>query len=214
LNNPLAVISGRAQMELDLAVEPERKRAMEIVVEQAKKASQIVLDLMKFAKPDPPQPRSQPVPQVLRVASQRWKSDPAFAARPIRVGNCDNSLVVYADPQQLSELLAAIVENALQADDPRATRIEINSPSRPSDETVRIVVTDNGPGMPPEVVERAFDPFFSHRAAGRGRGMGLSRAYRLAEINGGRIWIDSTPRQGTTVTIELPGRPPMGFTAS
>lgn len=208
LNNPLAVISGRAQMELDLAVEPERRRAMEIVAEQAKKASQIVLDLMAFAKPEAPQSRLQPLSQVLRVASQCWKSAPQGHARTITIGSCGHDLTVYTDAQQLTEILGAIIDNALQAGEPRASHIEINSPSRPSDESVRIVVTDNGPGMTPAVVERAFDPFFSHRPAGRGRGMGLSRAYRLAEINGGRIWIDSSPGRGTTVTIELPSRPP------
>jgi signal transduction histidine kinase len=74
---------------------------------------------------------------------------------------------------------------------------------------VRIEVQDNGAGMSPEVAERAIDPFFSHRSAGRGRGLGLSRAYRLASINGGQLWIDSTPQVGTTVTIELPSRPGM-----
>lgn len=214
LNNPLAVISGRAQMELDLAVEPERRRAMEIIAEQAKKASQIVLDLMAFAKPEPPNARIQPVAQVMRQASQCWKSAPQAQGRTITVGACEPTLTVYADAQQLLEILGALLENALAAHDPRATKIEINSPSHPTDESVRIEVADNGPGMPPDVVERAFDPFFSHRAAGRGRGMGLSRAYRLAEINGGRIWIDSTPGKGTTVTVELPARPPKAQAAS
>ncbi len=208
LNNPLAVISGRAQMELDLAVEPERHRAMEIVVEQAKKASQIVLDLMKFAKPDPPNPKLLPLHQVLRNALQHWKQ-PSMAPRgQINAGNVDPALTVFADSGQLQEIITSVIENALQACSSIASRVQINSPSRPSDETVRIVVSDSGPGMSPEVLEHAFDPFFSHRPAGRGRGMGLTRGYRLAEINGGRLWIDSKPGTGTTVTIELPGRPP------
>jgi len=48
------------------------------------------------------------------------------------------------------------------------------------------------------------DPFFSHRAAGRGRGLGLSRAARLVEMNGGRLWLESTPGVGTTAFVELP----------
>jgi signal transduction histidine kinase len=56
------------------------------------------------------------------------------------------------------------------------------------------------------VLEHAVDPFFSSRPAGRGRGLGLSKAYRLIEINGGNLWIDSKQGAGTTVTIELPAR--------
>ena len=70
------------------------------------------------------------------------------------------------------------------------------------------MIEDNGCGMSGEVLERAVDPFFSSRPAGRGRGLGLSRAYRLAELNGGRLWLESTPNVGTKVTLELPARPP------
>jgi signal transduction histidine kinase len=91
LNNPLAVISGRAQMELELAVEPERRRAMEIVVEQAKKASQIVLDLMKFAKPDSPNAKVQPLQQVMRNALQHWKQPSLGSRELITAGSPDQT---------------------------------------------------------------------------------------------------------------------------
>jgi signal transduction histidine kinase len=73
---------------------------------------------------------------------------------------------------------------------------------------VRLEIGDNGPGMTRDVLEHAFDPFFSSRPAGRGRGLGLSRAYRLVEINGGKLWLESIPQKGTTVFIELPARAP------
>jgi signal transduction histidine kinase len=120
----------------------------------------------------------------------------------------DPSVSVYADPIQLTEILDAVVTNAIEATKPETARLQINSPSRLSDDTVRIVVEDNGIGMTPDVREHALDPFFSHRAAGRGRGLGLSRSYRLAEMNGGTLWIESAPNVGTTVTIELPARAP------
>lgn len=208
LNNPLAVISGRAQMELDFAVEPERRRAMEIVVEQAKKASQIVLDLMNFAKPEPPACRLQTLREALEGGLQCWKRTAHGARLLVNIGEWDSILTIYADPAQFVDILSAVLDNAAQACDSSQGVVQINSPSRASDETVRITVSDNGPGMALDVLEHAFDPFFSHREAGRGRGMGLTRAYRLAEINGGRLWIDSKAGEGTTVTIELPGSPP------
>ena len=208
LNNPLAVISGRAQMELGLALEPERRRAMEIIISQTERASQIVLDLMSFAKPEPPCPRVQPLAAVLEQLCQHWRESSGFPGDRLTVSQGDPDATVFADPEQLREILVAVVANAIGACDTETGRVQVNSPSCASDETVRVVVEDNGPGMTAEVLEHAFDPFFSNRSAGRGRGMGLSRAYRLVEVNGGRLWIDSTLNAGTTVTIELPARAP------
>jgi signal transduction histidine kinase len=58
--------------------------------------------------------------------------------------------------------------------------------------------------MSPSVVQRIFDPFFSHRTAGRGRGLGLARAQRIVEAHGGRIWAVSQPEEGTDFHIVLP----------
>jgi signal transduction histidine kinase len=61
--------------------------------------------------------------------------------------------------------------------------------------------------MPPDLLQRAFDPFFSGREAGRGIGLGLPKAWRLVSINGGRLEIDSRPGRGTSVAISLPIAP-------
>jgi len=71
-------------------------------------------------------------------------------------------------------------------------------------------VADDGPGMDAATLSQAFTPFFSHRPAGRGRGMGLSRARRRVQANGGQMWIDSAPGRGTTVHVKLPQAPPEG----
>ena len=206
INNPLSVISGRAQLLLSECPDAEQTRALTLIVEKAQEASRIVTDLMNFAKPAPPQPIHQPLRSLLDTLCQHWRSGFSLSPQQLILGPLDDGLTFYADAQQVSEMLESIVTNAVQACREDSPRVIINSPSAASDETVRIEVQDNGAGMSPEVAERAIDPFFSHRSAGRGRGLGLSRAYRLAGINGGQLWIDSTPDVGTTVTIELPSR--------
>ena len=208
LNNPLAVISGRAQMRLAQCDDPETRRTLEIIVEQTQQAAAIVMDLMEFAKPRAPEPTVQPLHQVFDALCQHWHEGSTLRADQFTRSLADESATVFADAQHLREMLHAIVTNAIEATPGETARLQINSPSRASDETVRIVIEDNGPGMPPDVLKHALDPFFSHRSAGRGRGLGLSRAYRLAEINGGRLWIESTPQTGTSVTVELPARAP------
>ncbi len=206
LNNPLAVVSGRAQMVQAQTADPKIAREMQIIAEQTQRATRIVTDLMRFAKPEPPDPIEQPLLPVLQRLLQHWAAGSPLRTDQVTVCTVDPVATVYADPEQLTEILTILLANGLEATQPETARLQVNSPSRASDDTVRIVITDNGVGMSPEVLEHAADPFFSNRPAGRGRGLGLSRATRLAEINGGRLWLESTPKIGTAATIELPAR--------
>lgn len=207
LNNPLSVISGRAQMARRQTVDPELQRVFDLICEKTTEAAQIVLDLMHFAKPDAPQPQLESLASFLERACQHWREQYQLGPSELGLEKVLPDLTVYTDLDQLRTALDAVVDNAVDACRDGDVRITINSPSRSSDETVRIVVEDQGAGMPPDVVEHAVDPFFSSRPAGRRRGLGLSRAYRLVDINGGRLWIESRPNLGTRVSIELPARP-------
>ncbi len=208
LNNPLSVISGRAQMEMAKAGDTDAAHALQIIVEQAQRATQIVNDLMQFAKPEPPQPVVQSLREVLEGVCQHWRKQVGVPEPALQYSLLDPTATIYGDVLQLRAILDALVGNAVEAVAGREPRIQIHSPSRASDVTCRIVVEDNGVGMTREVLEHAFDPFFSSRTAGRGRGLGLSHAARFAEINGGRVTLESKPGVGAKATIELPSRPP------
>jgi signal transduction histidine kinase len=69
---------------------------------------------------------------------------------------------------------------------------------------VRLHVSDDGPGIPPEERRHIFDPYYSARQAGRGLGMGLSKAWRIVTNHGGRIEVESEPGEGAAFTIVLP----------
>lgn len=208
MNNPLSVISGRAQLSLNDADESNQQQGLEIIIEQTRKATQIVSDLMNFAKPETPKPAIYPLIEVVESLCQHWREGCKIGQEPFSISLADRNLSVYADHHQLNEMIGAVLTNAMEAINQTSGHVKINSPSHLSDETIRIVIEDNGVGMTTHVLEHAIDPFFSSRPAGRGRGLGLSRAYRLAEINGGRLWLESTINVGTTVTIELPSCAP------
>ena len=208
LNNPLAVISGRAQMVRSQTEDPEIARATETIVEHAQRATDIVTELVRFAKPEPPSPTSFRLASLLEPLFQHWMAGSVLSADQLRVSLADEAVTVYADRKQVTELLGALLANAEAACEQTDAFVKVNSPSRTSDETVRILIEDNGIGMSRDVLEHAVDPFFSSRPAGRGRGLGLSQAARLAEINGGRLWLESILGTGTTVTVELPTRAP------
>jgi signal transduction histidine kinase len=206
LNNPLAIISGRAQMLARPDADAELQRSTAIIAENAQRASDLVAELMGFAKPAPPQTTDWPLRGLLDELRRRWSDSGEFPAERFEIFLSDDSVQIRADFPQIRTLFDELIRNAAQA--LRAAErplLTVNCKGHVADERVVIEVVDNGIGMTPDIAERAFTPFFSHRPAGRGRGMGLSRAARFAEINGGRIRLASRPGEGTCVTVELPG---------
>lgn len=108
---------------------------------------------------------------------------------------------LFCAPGKLNQVFLSLVQNAAQAvADGGVVRID----SICMDGTVRVRVRDNGAGMTPEVLARAFDPFFTTRAVGQGTGLGLTVSRDIVMAHGGRIDIDSAPGRGTTVTVSLP----------
>jgi signal transduction histidine kinase len=204
LNNPLAVIAGRAQMLAVDEKDESRRQSLSTISQQAQRASEIVSELIAFAKPGPPVPQSIKLGPWLARLVERWWTESSLKPDQLRVSLADPAVVVRADPEQTAAIFDALIANAIEATAPESARLVINSPSRASDDLIVIGVEDNGRGMSAKVLEHVLDPFFSHRPAGRGRGLGLSRAYSLAVANGGRLWLESTPDVGTTVFVELP----------
>ncbi|MEV6349753.1 response regulator [Actinoplanes sp. NPDC051851] len=116
---------------------------------------------------------------------------------------------VLADANQLSQVLINLAVNARDAM-PHGGRLELGtSPARnpaglPPGEYVHIAVRDQGAGMPPDVLERAMEPFFTTKPLGGGTGLGLATAYGIIRQASGDLVIESEPGAGTTVHIYLP----------
>ncbi len=121
---------------------------------------------------------------------------------------------VEVDAEQLDLALLNICLNARDAM-PDGGRLVISARNEPAAESaagdeaghVVITITDSGPGIPDDVKARVFEPFFTTKHSGKASGLGLSQAYGFAKQAGGSIDIESTPGQGTTVTIRLPAKP-------
>lgn len=106
----------------------------------------------------------------------------------------------------LAHALAAVINNATQADPQQPIEVDVHH----RDTMLSISVRDHGPGMPPEVIAHATEPFFTTRDAGRGMGLGLFLAYNVSTTLGGSLDLHSVPNEGTTVTFKIPlERPPM-----
>lgn len=204
LNNPLAVISGRSQMLTTAAPDEATRRTASVLAEQAQRCSQIVSELMEFARPSEPVRRSVSLGALLEHVRDTWLDRTSLRPEQFGLELSDDLPCVDVDAAQIESALDELIRNSTEAMRDRAPRLVVNCRWDPTDERVVVRLEDNGCGMDPQTLEHATDPFFSHRPAGRGRGLGLSRAARWIEINGGRLRLDSREGQGTTAFVEFP----------
>ena len=203
INNPLAIIGGRAQLLSKDEPDPERRRELALMNAQVKRAHEMIADMRLFARP--PRPEPEPIDLVELVDRLVDEMAPQAAERAIslvRSGD-EEPLVVEADSAQLSVALRALCKNALEAIGHRG-RVEIAVDGLPG--RARIRVLDTGPGVPGDQRRHLFDPFYSARQAGRGLGLGLSKCWRIVTDHGGRIEVESEPGEGAVFTITLPRR--------
>ena len=206
INNPLATIAARAQALLIDEADPERRRRLATIVDQAFRARDMIGGLMVYARPPKPMPARVTIDAVLSPVLDAVR--PAADGRAVRLEYSPPPAPchVEVDAAHVTESIRLITVNAVEAAAGRVT-LRVAGPSSTTPGTCLVTVTDDGPGMPPDLLQRAFDPFFSGREAGRGIGLGLPKAWRLVSINGGRLEIDSRPGRGTSVAISLPIAP-------
>jgi two-component system, NtrC family, sensor kinase len=116
---------------------------------------------------------------------------------------------IFANPQQLGQMFVNLLLNATQAIEAGGT---ITVKTDVEGNYVSIQIADDGVGIPKDVIQNIFNPFFTTREVGKGVGLGLSIAYRIIENHNGNIDVQSEPGHGTTFTIRLPFGSPKGTT--
>jgi putative nucleotidyltransferase with HDIG domain len=206
MNNPLAVISGRSQLLASQLTDPKQKAAAKQVADQADRLSEIITELMDFAKPTPPKPREVDLADLVDRAIHEAKQHLEMADRKVEITMGDIPPVAV-DPEQVGAALQAVVDNAINATDARTGQISVHAAYDQYSQRVVLAIADNGCGMDDHTLKHAFDPFFSSRPAGRRRGMGLAKAMRWIESSSGSIRLESRPNHGTRSVILLPAAP-------
>ena len=111
---------------------------------------------------------------------------------------------VFVDSAQIVSAIANVFFNSLESYTSGLGSIKVTAGPDESSDFVKLQISDFGCGMDTQTLQKATQPFFSAKPAGRKRGMGLAHATRLIELNNGSLHIASQPGSGTTVTILLP----------
>lgn len=202
INNPLAVISGQAQYLLGHEADPGHQRALHTIIAQTQRIHDLLTELMQFARPSRPQKRPVDLSGLLREVTSALFDLAAMRQVRLECPELEHPIEMLADPRQLRTALTALLRNAIEAAPAEGwagIRVRTPTPDR-----VDLLVEDNGRGPSPAQLEHLFDPFFSGRQAGRGRGLGLPTAWRLAREHGGNVYFDDLSPGLTRFVLTLP----------
>lgn len=199
IRNPLGGMTGFLDLlERELGPEDPRRRHTARIREGAEVLERLVAGFMEFSRPvEDPRLRldlrelAELVALDMRPLADRHRID-------LRLGACRRPAVVSGDPHRLRGAAANLVRNAIEASAPGGVvTIRTLAGSRPA-----IAVEDEGPGVPPEIRARMFEPFISGKA--RGTGLGLALAARTAESHGGTLRFQDRRPRGARFVLALP----------
>ena len=200
INNPLAVISGHCQRLLGHEEDEETRATLETVVRQTKRIHDILRGLMQFARPAKPNPQPVRAADLVGQALTDVRKLAAVKAVEVREEVSTGGHAI-GDLHQLRTCLVNTLRNAIEAAGPDGwVRISAES----TGDRIRLIVEDSGHGPSPNQAAHLFDPFYSGKAAGRGRGLGLSVAWRLASVNGASLRHEPTPSSPARFVLSLP----------
>ncbi|MFD1509594.1 ATP-binding protein [Lacimonas salitolerans] len=207
INNPLTYVLGNLERIEDLlrrdgTATPEIAEALEGAATGGRYVREIVADLKAISRVDGSENACDPA-EVIRIASRMAMSDLRHRAQlDMALGQVPH---VPIAPGRLSQVMLNLLSNAahaFQSEDRGQNGIGIDVSA--AGDRVRIVVEDNGVGIPPDDLARLFEPFFTRRGESGGTGLGLPICRRILAEADGTLEITSTPGQGTRVEITLP----------
>ncbi len=208
VRNPLgAIYSSLGTLRRMVRLDGDSIMLFDILQEEAARLNRLTIDLLDWVRPLRPETRPQLLAPILDRALQAARRSVPPPGEPSTI---DVEIVfapevprVPLDEQLFSMALVNVLANALQSM-PRGGRLGVVvRPTLDAEQPwLSIAVSDTGPGIPPEIIGRIFEPFVTTRATGTGLGLALTK--RILDGHGGAIDVSSTPGKGATFTLRLP----------
>lgn len=197
IRNPLAAIAGSAALLDNARIPVEDARLLAIIRRESKRLETTVTDLLSFTRTRPPDFRDVDLGRRAVDVVEAFRADPANAAIQVEM-DLHPGVVIRADADQLAQVLWNLLRNAAEAQD-GSGRIDVAVYRDDGRGCVR--VRDHGPGIPPDRIDRIFEPFFTMKKGGTG--FGLAIVHRVAETHEADLQVDSPPGQGASFTLRF-----------
>jgi len=206
LNNPLAGISAFAQLLLaEKRFPPDQRTAAETIYSEARRASRIVQNLLTFARQHKAEKVPTEINQVLDDTLELRGYELRVRGIDVRREYDDSLPDTMADAHQLQQVFLNLITNAEQAMEQReGHHHRLTVRTRRNSDSIRIEVEDTGAGIPANLIERIFNPFFTTKPTGSGTGLGLSISLGIVREHEGRIWAENPPQAGARFVVEVP----------
>jgi signal transduction histidine kinase len=211
VKNPLAGIEVMAGiLKRQLADSPDAQSILGDIIKEAKMANAIVLEVLDFVRPIRLQVERISVSDAIRDAISMAESHVARGNVQIRVDCQDPLPSIQGDPHQLRQIFTNLLTNAFEALGGNGQVAIVATPfveegpagGDPQGPMIRVDVTDNGPGMPADVLEKIFSPFFTTKPQGSGLGLAIVR--KIVDAHDGRIDVGVLEGGGTRFRVTLP----------
>jgi signal transduction histidine kinase len=207
LKTPLTTINGNLEV-LEHAPSPEdRAEILAETRQEVRRMARLVRELLLLAEVGEPDRRERHPVRLDRLAQAVVGRVAGSRASRVRV--VAEPVVVMGDEERLGQLLGNLLQNALRYASAASGAVQVRVERGPRQ--ARLVVEDDGPGLPPDALERVFDRFYRvDRARSRaqgGTGLGLAIVRHIAEAHGGRVWAENRPGGGARFCVRLPAEP-------
>jgi two-component system NtrC family sensor kinase len=214
INNPLSGILTYAKLVSRMTEKgfdgndrrAEARKYLQIIEGESRRCGAIVKNLLTFARQAPLNPQQNDLNAILERCL-------LLVGHQMNLQNVDLEKTldaalpsIYCDAGQVQQALLALLMNAVECM-PHGGRLTVQSSYDPDQRLSRVVVSDEGPGIPPDILPHIFEPFFTTKEEGKGVGLGLAIAFGIIQQHGGSIEVASTPQKGTTFTVLLPQEP-------
>ena len=206
INNPLAsIVAGTEGLLRDLdrgrtqAGEGTREY-LQILRKEAQRAQDITTRLLRFARHDSPRREPVHLAAEAREVAALFAHQLQDAGVQLQLHGDDAGPAILGDPAEWRQVLFNLLRNALD-ESPRGGSIRVDVTAVADD--VQLQVADDGPGVPAELLDRIFEPFFSTKEPGKGTGLGLAIVHRIVEAHGGTVRVANGAR-GDCFTILVP----------
>ncbi len=204
INNPLTGILLYANLMFEeLDGEDSRREDLKFIIEDANRCRDIVRNLLAYSRQTSPDKEVFPLNELVCHSLGLIRDQKLFMQVDMVKDLSEETMLIQADRNQLSQVVINLVMNAIDAMD-RVGTLTLRTYQDTQVSKVYLEVSDTGCGISLENVSKVFDPFFTTKEPGKGTGLGLSTVYGIIKDNEGNIRIKETSRKGTTFIVELP----------
>jgi two-component system, sporulation sensor kinase E len=202
IRNPLTGIATTAQvLHEKLGDDADRRRYVKVILDEIARLDDIIKNLLNFARPVSPKPRDLRLPGLIEEALALVSEKAAEKRVSIRFENLLRDDRCMLDGDQVKQVILNIALNDIEAcGEGGLVRVFAREAGNPG--FIEIELADSGPGIPDDIADKLYNPFFTTKPEGTGMGLSISR--KIVESHGGRIYHRSTPGHGTSFFIELP----------